>query len=299
MELNDNSNADIFIKEIFNLDSSVNDNHDTENINSLYLYMEKNGYDQNVPYPAIAHYIYWNENIDPEFGDTIDRYFGDNYPKFAEKFKRHVDLSLTQKTYILKEVNNKIHNAEEEVKNLNDRYIELEERANKMSSEYISILGIFSALIFGLFGGFNTLTSSFNTFIETETYGQAIFYLSILALALVTFIYFLLYWIGIIIDKPIHNTDDRYIPSAIASAVSSINTLFKGKRKKKVPFTVKHETYLIIVAVLFITTLSGIIIDIIEIYINIKSYIYLLLGLLILLIIVLVGFLIWIMLRED
>lgn len=280
MELNNNpSKSYLFVRSIFLLDQSTDTNKNKNHAKKVIENMEKNRYDKNVPYPVIAQYIYENEDIDPSFEETVDRYFGEKYPVFADKFKRHVNLSLTQKEYIQQSMTDRITDSQKEINSLSERYELLEEKAQKMSSEYISILGIFSALIFGLFGGFNVLTSAFNIFIESSTYGQAIFYVSILALSLITFIYFLLYWIGIIIDNPIHNTDSGYTPGAISNVINKVNSYLHGEYKKEVSFIRKHQTYLTIVTSLLVTALVGIELSIIESHFmeSLDSYLILLL----------------------
>lgn len=185
-----NKTAYYFVKEIINL-TSTEQSKLQENTQELQNLMIQNKYDKFVPYPEITEFVYDEDrHISIEdLGDVLDIYF----PKeFSRRFIRHISLAISQKTYFSEQ----LEEAEAQIE-------KLQEIKGTIYSEFIAILGIFSALIFGLFGGFDLLTYSFNAFIEMNSIPKSISYLILLSMSLLSLIYFLVYWISKIIERPI------------------------------------------------------------------------------------------------
>jgi len=281
----EDSRNEIFVKTVFSLQT-----YDDNNIEVIKTMIDQYTI-EGVPYPEIADYVFKEQtyNLSDLENLIIDsEKFNDEYGEFMEKFLRHAKLAETQMNYIEKA----IRNSEKEVNAIQNKYDELQtkytrliEQASSIYSEFISILGIFSALIFGLFGGFDTLTSSIRVFIRSNSYGQAIFYISVMGVSLITFVYFLLYWIGLIIDKPIHRTDNGYKPGLIENISRGFSKMIYGEKKDEPSFTKKHKTYLMIVTSFGIMSLIGIGLHLLEANIPINGWSFIISLIIILLLI--------------
>lgn len=88
-------------------------------------------------------------------------------------------------------------------------------------------------------------------------------------MALLTFVYFLLDWVGILIQRPIHHEkleikEDQY--SNVANMLSRLgNSLIKGRKiPRDLTFVEKHRTYIFLMELLVVTFFIGIIISVIQ-----------------------------------
>lgn len=93
-----------------------------------------------------------------------------------------------------------------ETNKLDRKLKNLEEDSKKVYTDFIAILGVFSSFVFVMFGGFSALSDIIASLNETDIYvPKIIFISSILFGFLITVLYSLLYWISLIINKPIFN----------------------------------------------------------------------------------------------
>lgn len=147
--------------------------------------------------------------------------------KCFRKFKRHILLAVTQKTYIQKVANdafivagkaekiaNKaqhIANSAEKVSNKakqdSQKADQLAERAEKLAEEadaqakstianYISILGIFASIIFTLFGGVNLIGSTVKLLETSSRLPYLVFIVSLLMICLLTLLNMMVKWVN-------------------------------------------------------------------------------------------------------
>lgn len=96
--------------------------------------------------------------------------------KFGNKVFSHIQLSKVQKQYMDDKVAEAIEKSIRSINNLNNSIENTETRAQNIYGEFIGILGIFSALIFGLFSGFSVLTSAISDFSKGVPLGNSIIY---------------------------------------------------------------------------------------------------------------------------
>lgn len=146
----------------------------------------------------------------------------DAYQKYLNKINRHVSLAIIQRGFIesisldaekkiddlKKEIDiatESILKSEENLKiaegNLATAEKKLSETKGNMYTEFIAILGIFSALIFGLFGSFDAVSSALTKISENSSISEVIVFSCIIIVPLLILIYGLLYWVGKLANK--------------------------------------------------------------------------------------------------
>lgn len=189
--------------------------------------------------------------------------------RFGDKVFSHIQLSKVQKQYMDDRVAEAIEKSAQSINNLNESIEITKTRAQNIYGEFIGILGIFSALIFGLFSGFSVLTSAISDFSKGVPLGNSIIYISIIAMALLTFVYFLLDWVGILIQRPIHHEklevkEDQY--SNVQNILYRLGeSLSKGRKTPRdLTFVEKHRTYIFLMELLIVTCLIGVIVSVIQ-----------------------------------
>lgn len=189
--------------------------------------------------------------------------------KFDEKITSHVELAKVQKSYIDNNVESVMNDFSERLEAVSDSLKNIENRTQNVYGEFIGILGIFSALIFGLFSGFSVLTSAISDFSKGVPLGNSIIYISIIAMALLTFVYFLLDWVGILIQRPIHHEKSELKEDQYSNVQNIFNRLSDSLNKgRKTPrdltFVEKHRTYIFLMELLIVTCLIGVIVSVIQ-----------------------------------
>lgn len=152
----------------------------------------KESYDEsNLPYTEITEVVYAEdfgehniilveENIKHINLILEESSCDKKYLNIAPKLLRHYDLAYIQKNFILKngkeaqeiaekakEVSEKAkevsENVEKDTKQSQEKLKQIENIKGQIYTEFIAILGIFSALIFGLFGGFDAISNIVQT----------------------------------------------------------------------------------------------------------------------------------------
>ncbi|WP_427889805.1 hypothetical protein [Streptococcus orisratti] len=189
------------------------------------FFIEKKNY--HVPYHYYSEYVYsyydsvkseeegndkelfWQDNIYnleitiKKLKGTAD--YSDELANIPDKIKEHIELSLLQYgTFFsrLEDVNKK---SEELIKGNKESTNQLSKATKKLeasSSEFITILGVFSSFVFIMFGGFTSLSEVLDALTHTNTSMlKIIFIASVLFIFVVSILYLMLYWVGKITDK--------------------------------------------------------------------------------------------------
>ncbi|WP_236686670.1 hypothetical protein [Streptococcus phocae] len=128
---------------------------------------------------------------------------------------------------------------------------EIKKTKTSIYTDFIAILGVFSSFVFVMFGGFNALSKIIDTLSKTNvSLTKTILVSSILFGFLTTVLYSLLYWISLIIDKPIFN--------------NSCNCKNKPCTDFKHLF-IKHRYYLIVISTCLIICFFSVILAILKI----------------------------------
>lgn len=161
------------------------------------------------------------------------------------KVSEHVNLARKQKESLYRKQADEIikqkdslnqlrKNTEEETKRLKQLKQKMKTLKNMKSSiygDFIAILGIFSALIFSLFGGFNTLSKVVSQVAQYDSLPRIMISSSLLCMMLLSLLFFLLKAIATMSGKSI--------------SVSSEKNVFK-----KYPFFMSALVFLIVIFVL-------------------------------------------------
>lgn len=122
--------------------------------------------------------------------------------KFQLKIDTHTNLALVQKEYI----NNSIKDVREISSKAKAELENIKTTKGQIYTEFVGILGIFSALIFGLFGGFDTLSNSISSLAKnTIPLPNVLITISILLGGLSLLIFALMQGIAQLVGKPIRS----------------------------------------------------------------------------------------------
>ena len=142
--------------------------------------------------------------------------------KIFYKILRHIDLALIQKhrfaTIKLKEM----EKLKQDYESLNKQYEELKENADKqyrsMLTQFISILGIFSAIMMGAFGAIQSFANLFNN-AKDISMGKILIISSIGASSVILILFFLLNGIAKLTDRSLANRkkEDSTLPQKYPS----------------------------------------------------------------------------------
>lgn len=124
--------------------------------------------------------------------------------ELPNRISESIKLALSQYEVFFKEFSdaaNDLTVATDELNKVDKSYNEVSEKLDNYSSNFISMLGIFSALIFAVFGGFDAFKSIF-TNINKASISMIIINSSILMIGLIILIFLLIQSICILSGKP-------------------------------------------------------------------------------------------------
>jgi phosphate/sulfate permease len=183
--------------------------------------------------------------------------------KRLEKTKRHFSLAIRQREYMelnIGRVHANIEQAKKEITEIDKRIVAQTSEMNEIKNirktiytEFITILGIFSALMFGMITGFNSLTEALGEIANADLYiGKVIMGISAIMMGLVSFVYVLLKCIGILIGKPLEDEVDD-LPEGV-------NEFQKFFLKNKFFFGINFILVILFLfgVLLFVSSVSGI-----------------------------------------
>lgn len=183
------------------------------------------------PYDYITEYVFDHELNNPDEATIMFDYLrilyiesdgkkGDYADVTLKSIARHIRLAIIQQNYIAKQtketlkLNKKLQitlkNQTSSLFEINKSSKELEKKINEMKmdkssiyTDFIAILGIFSALIFGLFGGFSAFSSLLQAMSSNAKISRAIMMGSLLLIGLLILIFLLLNGVSNLTDRNI------------------------------------------------------------------------------------------------
>lgn len=139
-----------FCKFIFKMDWTKNDSKEFQ---KLFKDIIELGNYWHVPYQLITKNIYNMDisNRNRIKNSIIERFndIDEEHEKILEDTLRHVELAIIQKEYIDKNM----LSANSELKEINNELEEIQDTKSKIYTDFITILGIFTAITFAIFGG--------------------------------------------------------------------------------------------------------------------------------------------------
>jgi hypothetical protein len=183
-----------------------------------------------LPYGDITEEIY---NLNSEKVDVIN----DNLTKIIEsaneadlgeevlnnfrRFEDHIHLAITQKEYIHKN----IESLNSEISDAKEKVDELGANKAKIYTEFVAILGIFTAVILSAFGSFQVIGSVFDNIKEVPT-GKLLVFSSLTSMGVIMLLFLLMRWINrvIHIDNETNNWGSSFKENRIF--ISSLIILF-------------------------------------------------------------------------
>ena len=188
--------------------------------------------DLTIPYDQIAGVVYENENSDENneilFGNIsliLTSYTGNNYENLErnlEKIQNNYTLAQVQKEYILKNSKNahrllleqkcfsedldkKLKALDETTEKIGSDVDDIHDTKSSIYTDFIAILGVFSAFVFVLFGGIEVARAVFDIGddLQTMDLSKMITISCLMLIGVLTLLYSLLLWIARITDKKI------------------------------------------------------------------------------------------------
>ncbi|WP_424349578.1 hypothetical protein ACPBEH_02380 [Latilactobacillus sp. 5-91] len=138
-----------------------------------------------IPYVEVSRIVYRNELKDTSFLDSLNDVLSNsqNFDSHEKALRKklyklvdHIQLASMQKIELLDEptkkidkLNNDLDSREKEIKNLKKENEDLLDKYKNLYSEYIGILGIFTAITFATFGGLQLLGNVFGNIKDTDS----------------------------------------------------------------------------------------------------------------------------------
>ena len=185
--------------------------------------------DPSIPYDAIADYVYQHENsiesneqlnkkiefLCSNFKGSIDK--KTNLVNNLGEISLNYSLYQAQKSYISKvaqgvkweveDVKMKIAQANSNVDNIYIKVNEIDQTKSSIYTDFIAILGVFSAFVVVLFGGIDVVRAVFDVGADLLkiNLGRMITISCLMLIGVITLLYSLLLWIARITNKEIGN----------------------------------------------------------------------------------------------
>lgn len=188
--------------------------------------------DLTIPYDQIANTVYANENSDENnevlnlnvelISSTYEGSYHDDLDKNLRKIQNNYTLAQVQKEYILKnsknayrllleqkrvsdDLNEKLKTLDETTKKIGSDVDDIHDTKSSIYTDFIAILGVFSAFVFVLFGGIEVARAVFDIGddLQTMDLSKMITISCLMLIGVLTLLYSLLLWIARITDKKI------------------------------------------------------------------------------------------------
>lgn len=182
---------------------TIKDEEDFSKLLNLYFEMlsHEDPEGKHIRYDVVSFVIYQLDYNDLYKGDMEVYLYTENNSEceFKEKIEKHIRLALVQYKQItgVSKKANKI--ADKALETMG----EVENIKGQIYGEFIAILGVFSALIFGLFGGFEGIKGVLSLFKNENNFGIIAMYCGVVTLIIVTISFALIHFTGRLIGKDI------------------------------------------------------------------------------------------------
>lgn len=193
------NNTKTLITKLIDLDLSTGDD-----LMEICEFIKENFVEERLIYSVISDQVYnlevWQlndlESANLKLLDYTNNLKNDEQTiKIVTKLADHIDLALAQERYFIdynkEELNDKINEVDSFMKDVN----RLNDNFNSLNSQIISVLGIFTAIAFILFGGISSAASILDK-IENISIGLLLIFGGVWGLIIYNTIYFLIYYIS-------------------------------------------------------------------------------------------------------
>lgn len=174
-----------------------------EKVKDIYKKIENGFRDDRLLYSTISNKVY--EMQDEELDDLqsiceqlvlyAENKNDSSIVKIVLKLTDHVNLALAQERFILDKNKNTLNESEREIQKFIDKEKDLTRKIDNLTTQTISILGIFTAISFVVFGGISS-ASSILTNANKLSMVKLMLLTSIWSLAISNLVFFLLYFMA-------------------------------------------------------------------------------------------------------
>lgn len=294
--------ADINSEEDLSKYSKIDDDHKSENFKNFIEKINDANFKQGViPYSIITELVYTETKFDKELYDIfVDKLTEDwkNYSKVNQdidpeterailKIKEHIRLSIIQNRYIKDNLRNTFKKTYDKYENLDDKLTEVEsdlnkytekqkelgkelqEVTNKLVVKFITILGIFAAMIMGAIGSFQGFTSMFVN-AESLPIGKILIISSVGASGVSLILFLLLYSLAKLTSFKFSNCNCQKRSGGILSIKDTIKDSLFGKREIECNCSLfnKYPTIFLLHYVYYYVAVTGFVF----MYFNFRNY---------------------------
>ena len=126
------------------------------------------------------------------------------------KLIEHFDLAINQMHDLysrqddeIKEIESDLKEQKRKVKDGNEQLDNVKNIKVTIYTEFITILGIFSAFIFGIFGSFQAINTTLQMFEKNKLLGKPLMMTSVIMISLMIILYMFISWLGFIVGRPL------------------------------------------------------------------------------------------------
>lgn len=176
-----------------------------------------------LPYAAVSQFVYNEENEDIlYFTEKLEEFITKKYSRDSDNYKKgikmieHMELAKQQKDFLFEKHENEIATIKRitrrtmiksnKIEELQNTTQELQEDNKSMMTNYISILGIFAAILMGAFGAIQGFASLFENAYSLSI-GKLLIMSSIGASSVLLILFFLLNGIAKLTERSLWSTD--------------------------------------------------------------------------------------------
>lgn len=174
-----------------------------EKVKDIYKKIERDFRNDRLLYSTISNKVY--EMQDQELDDLqsiceqlvlyAENKGDSSIEKIVLKLTDHVNLALAQERFILDKNQNTLDESKDRIQEFIDKEGELTNKIDNMTTQTISILGIFTAISFVVFGGISSASSILENASKLSMM-RLILLASIWSLAICNLVFFLLYFMA-------------------------------------------------------------------------------------------------------
>ncbi len=276
--------------------SSVNPDHESESfaklIDSIKLVNLEEGV---IPYTTLTKLIYKETQYNRELYDTLGDTMKSDWEAYRKsqsdipsetkriflKIKEHIGLSIIQRNHINDGLNDQLSFTQKKLNETNKNFDELSkalaevekeahEKADKLVVHFITILGIFAAIMMGAFGSFQGFTSIFSN-AEKIPIGKVLMISSAGASGVTLILFLLLYSISKLTEFKLSNckcSNKRRGLGSIKLALLQFTGDESNINKCTCPMFEKYPAIFIINYFLYFVAVTGFVF----MYFNYKDY---------------------------
>lgn len=184
------------------------ENEDTGYVEIIYAYIKNNFVQNRLLYSVISSMVYSLSEYElnnleytcerlVSYAYSINSYQTDDRiaRKVVLKLSDHINLALAQERYINRLNDDSLNNSFDKVDSFIEKSNDIETKIENMNGQVISILGVFTAIAFVVFGGISSASSIFKN-MNSASLPRLGVLTSIWCIAICNMVYFLLYFMS-------------------------------------------------------------------------------------------------------